>query len=181
MPQSSGGGATLAQQEYLQLAFSRLPGVPVSTSATFVANQAYLQPWEPITGSQSIIGVLTRVLTQSGNYDIGIYSTTDDATFTRVASKGSTAVPAAASVGLNFTSAITLTAGVRYFMGFATDDATMVLASFTANINPSVAAAGYKKATSFPLPATLSTVTALGVSEAQPMLIGKLTNGIAIY
>lgn len=174
--------ATLAQQQWIRSIASLLPGTPVSTSATFsTANMALLMPLEVVTASQSIIGILVRVVTQSGNYDIGIYSTTDNSTFTRVASKGSTAVPAAASVGLSFSSPVTLTAGTMYYLGFAVDNTTTIFATFTANINPGASAVGYTKTASFPLPSSITGASAMSVSEVQPQFIGKMTGGIAVY
>jgi len=131
------------------------PGVG-TTSGTLAANAAYLicfQVFRAVTVSNTII----KVATQSGNIDVGIYSS-DGTTATRLGSTGSIACPAVSVRSVNaLTAGVDLVPGTRYFAAFAADNATAslgIVTGLTPMVNP--ATYGGSIATSFPLPATIT-------------------------
>jgi hypothetical protein len=107
-----------------------------------------------------------RVVTQSGNMDIGIYSDAGSL----FASTGSFAVPAAApSLSRAFAAGagVILVPGVRYWRGFACDNAVAVFLNYVGVQTP--APPGYitsgAVAASFPLPPTIAIPTASPASN----------------
>lgn len=174
----------LAIPEYIN---PRVPigSAPIAARAA-VANQAILVPMEVITANLTLANFIINIGTQNGNYDVGVYSTTDDATFTRVASLGTTAVPAAATrVALGAINAA-LVAGTRYFYAIAFNGAVAAFGSFDAVTTgtPVLNTIGYTKVTSFPLPSSLTSVTAFSANSAPtpgaPLMFGVVTGGMAI-
>jgi hypothetical protein len=144
------------------IAQTHLPGiVSPNIAGALVANTAYLIPIPNVTIPVSVTRLSFYVDTQSGNMDLGIYYSDDEATFTRLFSQGSFAVPAA-GVQVKTIAAQTLTpvAGRRWYYGIAADNAT---ARFYGANPPTVnnfPVGAYLKATSFVLPASLTAMSA---------------------
>lgn len=143
---------------------SRYPTAPTLVGPTLApigggpltANTAYLFP-VAVTVPTTITRLAFYVTGGggTGNVDAGVYYSDDDATFTRLVSKGSTATPAAGAAALTV-GATTLTpvAGRRWYLAFAASSATP---NFADSIY--VVTASFQKATSFPLPASLTGMT----------------------
>lgn len=125
-------------------------------SAYPIANTAYLIPIRDLLIPFAFTRFSFVVGTSSGNMDLGIYSSTDELTFTRVYSTGSFATPAA---GINIktvaTQTITPVTGTRFYIAIAVDNTT---ATFRALDSQGFA---YSKAASFVLPASLTGMTAV--------------------
>lgn len=144
------------------------------SSLAVVANTAYLMPISNVTVTTTLTRLTWALLSVvAGNYDVGIYSSDDEATFTRLASKGSTAQPAAGNIITTIaTATVTPVAGRRWYYGIALSTASSVEAT-----NHSTIAAGgipgYTKAASFPLPASLTAMTAVA-SAALPVIHGAV-------
>lgn len=138
------------------------------------ANTVYLVPIAGLvtpTSISRIIWALTSVV--AGNYDVGVYYSDDEATFTRLVSKGSTAQPAAGNIISTVTpSVLTPVVGRRWYYAIALSTASSVGASaFSATAPGGIP--GYTKATSFPLPSSLTGMTAIGASPL-PVLHGAV-------
>lgn len=140
------------------------------------ANIAFLTPMIPLTADVTITQLIGSIGVQNGNVDVGVYEW-DGTTMTRVVSLGSTACPAAATrVAYNITDT-PLYKGTRYFFALASDSAS---ATFGATTGPALvvpSAACYTKAASFPLPATIASLSA---SSGAVLLYGTVTGGIAL-
>ena len=143
------------------------------------ANSAYLYAFQvhsPLSVSKAYI----QAGTQSGNLDLGIYSSVISAgniVCTRVASTGSTAWPAGGA-GIAFTAPVTLVPGVRYYAAVAADNTTGQLrgnstfgAMLSVAIGPSQIT-GARQATSFPLPAGPFNLTWISISLHFCVLFG---------
>lgn len=145
---------------------THLPGMGSGgVGLNVTANTAYLVP----IGNVVATTPLTRLsfalnVVVAGNYDIGIYSSDDEATFTLLASKGSTAQPAAGNIITTIaTATITPVASRRWYYGLALSTASTVEASsHSATLAGGIP--GYSKAASFPLPASLTGMTAIGLT-----------------
>jgi len=136
-----------------------------SVAAAVTANTAYLCPLPSVYAAQTytrmIWGLVTLV---AGNYDVGVYYSDDEATFTRLTSKGSTAQPAAGNIITAMTSfTITPATNRRWFTGIAFSSGSSILGVGAGAAQPSGVPA-YSKATSFPLPASLTGMTAIGAT-----------------
>jgi len=103
------------------------PRDPSATLATLAANTAYLsliRPSAPIR----IVSLVVEIGGNFGNIDLGIFTSTDDATFTLLASTGPTT-----SVGTNslqtiaLTSAVTLPPGTSYWFAVSADNAIVTI------------------------------------------------------
>lgn len=172
-----GASLAVAQPELLLPMYGGL-SVVYAPGTAFTANTAYLMPFMPLTASVTLSSLVVRVTTSSGNIDWGIYSTTDNATFTKVATAGSTACPGAA---LNTQLALTasLKVGTRYYYAIAADNGTAIMDGFTGS-SPAPLVYGFKKAASFPLPASITTVTNGTTALDMPIAFGRITTGIQI-
>jgi hypothetical protein len=152
--------------------FGIIPPQSQSGAAVFVgANDAYLyavfpQVMAPITVSKIHLGINV----QSGNVDVGIYSLSGT-TLTRVASAGGIACPAVNADGdIALSASVTLQPGTLYYLAIACDNVT---ASFYANLGPpnlqNAPIAGqmiYRFLGAYPLPASLTTTSAVGTIRA---------------
>ncbi len=141
-------------------------------------NQAVLWPMEPLQAGVTVTTLIGSIGVQSGNIDVGIYSY-DGTTLTRVVSLGSTACPAA-SVRVVYNIADTaLSRGTRYYAAIAFDNATATYGRLDISGSPIVQpnGGGFTKATSFPLPSTITTPTTF---QGGPYLLGTLTGGAAL-
>lgn len=166
----------LAAQPYLSPPWYMYMGVP--GSQTMVANTAYLIPMNPLTAAVTLSAISYRLTVQSGNVDWGIYSTTDYSTFTKVASTGSTTCPASANPNVTSLSA-SLKTGVQYFFALAFDNAVAsIYAPVTSGYVPAIL--GYKKATSFPLPSSLTGMTATANASDTFLALGRHTTGMPV-
>lgn len=122
-----------------------------------VANQVYLTPLQGIVTPTAITKFLFGTANQSGNMDLGIYYSDDNATFTRLFSTGSFAVPAAndGAIKTFATQTITPVAGRWWYVALAADNATV-----TYYYNGAAGTMmGYFKTSSFPLPASVTGTT----------------------
>lgn len=161
--------------------WGQAPGAVVAAPSTLTANRAYLVPLPPVAIATAITAVLFQVGIQSGNVDVGLYSTTDWATFTRVASSGSTACPAAA-----FRNAIALSAtlqpGTQYLLAFAADNGVATIGGWSADNGTGIllSEVAYIKATSFPLPTSLTGMSDVAANTTIPLLMGSVTGGQGI-
>lgn len=145
-----------------------------ANNSAVVANTAYLMPINNVVTPTSISRIFWGLITLvAGNYDVGIYYSDDEATFTRLVSKGSTAQPAAGAV-ISTVGATTITpvTGRRWFYAIALSTASSLAVAGSGGLN-SQTIPGYLKATSFPLPASLTGMTAAGVTSI-PVLNGAV-------
>jgi hypothetical protein len=151
-----------------------LPGMAVtSANGALTANQAYLIPIPNVITTTTLTRLTYTVATDSGNMDLGIFYSDDEATFTRLFSTGSFTVPAAGNKTTTIAQqTITPVAGRRWYYGFAADNAT---AFFGVQWDGGARAGvpGYFKITSFPLPSSLTSMTAFGASTV-PVLHGAV-------
>lgn len=141
----------------------------------FGTNVAYLLPMNPLTEDVLVTSLINYIVTSSGNIDLGIYSTTDAATFTRVVSLGSTASPGTGTREYTALTDTPLYRGTRYYFAYAADNNTIRVAGVS-NVGTGIATyAGYSKASSFPLPSSLATLTqAIQVGE----VMGRISGGL---
>jgi hypothetical protein len=145
------------------IAQTHLPGiVSPNIAGALVANTAYLIPIPNVTIPVSISRLGFFVDTQSGNMDLGIYYSDDEATFTRLFSQGSFAVPAAGAPTAKAIAAQTLTpvAGRRWYYAVAADNAVAKFYGANATTVNNFAVGAYFKAASFVLPASLTAMSA---------------------
>lgn len=133
-----------------------------------VANTAYLVPIANVMVPTTITRIGIAIGTSSGNLDLGIYSSDDESTFTKLFSTGSFASPGAGAL-LKTIAAQTLTpvAGRRWYWALAADNATITFA------NMGAITGGYKKAASFALPASLTAMSApVFGTDLGPAIVG---------
>ncbi len=126
--------------------------------SALTANSAYLMPvplFAPTVITRIGFGIGTGGST--GNMDVGVYYSDDEATYTRLVSKGSTATPAASLAQVMTVASTTLTpvSGRRWYLALACSSATPTFS----NAQPVVGAVS--KTSSFPLPSSLTSVSAL--------------------
>jgi hypothetical protein len=125
------------------------------------ANSAYLVPIFGLVTPSIVTRICWTMATLvAGNYDVGIYFSDDEATFTRLVSKGSTAQPAAGNI-ISTIGSTTLTpvTGRRWYIAIALDSASAVgITASTATKTGSIP--GYVKTTSFVLPSSLTGMSA---------------------
>lgn len=132
------------------------------TVAAPIANQAYFARAR-FPKAMLITAMKYGVGAASGNVDMGIYDSTDGgANLNRLASTGSTAVAGASAVQqINLTAALRVYPDKDYWIAIAFDNAVATVARNSVNsfvcLNENVAGI---KATSFPLPTTIATITA---------------------
>lgn len=145
-----------------------------SISTSGVANTAYLVALAPITTPTTITKLRLDIGTSSGNLDVGIYTTVDGANFTRLASLGTTASPGTGVRDFDITDTI-MYPGTRYWFAFAADNNTLDLYRYQGAAIAMASGFGRTKATSFPLPASIATATA--VSTTAPVIYGLVSGG----
>lgn len=115
----------------------------------------------------SVASAFFRVVTASGNIDIGLYSASG-MTLTRLSSTGATACPSAAvTCVLPLTAPVTLYPGIKYYAAISGDNNTFAVSGVDIAGLPTVT--GYPSlrcsvAASYPLPATV-TITADNLGE----------------
>ncbi len=143
-----------AQLDFIQSApLGTENGAAVYTSA----NLAILTRFR-VAKAMTITTMTCFVQTASGSLDMGIYTSVDFTTYSRLGSTGSTlAAGSSVNQAVALTASVTLQPGVDYFLAFASDNTTLSIGRLV-----TVAAiGGYKnqnlsKAASFPLPSTIS-------------------------
>lgn len=141
------------------------PAVNAAALAALTANTAYLLPLVPLTQNRTIASIIVELGGSTDDIDAGIYSY-DGTTFTRVVSLGATAFPGTGKQVLNIDDTA-LTMGTRYFLALSAAGTTATFYSLTsAGVNTIDA---YTKATSHPLPATITSATAAGFSNPTPV------------
>lgn len=154
---------------------THLPGMGSGgVNLNVVANTAYLMPIGNVVTTTPISRLSWGLLIViAGNYDVGIYFSDDEVTFTRLISKGSTAIPVAGNIITSIASSVVVpVAGRRWYYALALSTASTVEAAAH-----STAAAGgipgYTKAASFALPASLTGMTAIGATPL-PVIHGAV-------
>jgi hypothetical protein len=154
---------------------THLPGMG-SSAIQFVvtANTAYLMP----IGNLVVPTTITRIswsltVLVAGNYDVGVYYSDDESTFTLLNSKGSTVQPAVGNI-ISTISSTTLTpvAARRWYYAIAMSTGSTVGGVGTA-AGQGTGIPGYTKATSFPLPTSLTGMAAVGAIPL-PVLNGAV-------
>ena len=121
-------------------------GIGDGVDSTYSANKVYLFPVYT-EAALTVTKVRVYVAVQSGNIDVGIYNTLG----AKVVSSGSTAVGGVGTQNVAIASTV-LTAGTRYFVAIALDNATASLRTANTQGTPysnSISA-------SFPLPASVA-------------------------
>ena len=149
-------------------------GMTSGSTAVGVANTAYLMPMRNIFTDLTVTKLIVQIATTSGNIDAGIYSW-DGTTMTRIVSLGSTASPGNGTKYLDIADTI-IYKGTKYFLAWAADNATIAVSIVGAGIINPTTFGGYTKVTSFPLPATITTLTANSTST-QPVMYGLVSGG----
>lgn len=138
-----------------------IPPGAATISFASVANIAVLilvRVDRPIT----VAKLRVRVQTQSGNLDLGIYSS-DGTTATRLGSMGSTAVAAAGVQTCTLATPIVLSPGTDYYIALAVDNGTVTFYGGAAGASD-IGIIGNRLihfTASFPLPATLTLASAV--------------------
>lgn len=152
---------TIAAGTWLQRVVRLMPEFLGTTGTNFAigANVAVLSPFWVDTPT-TINKIAVNIQTSSGNLDVGIYDDdgTSGAPSTKLVSSGSTASPGTGQRA--FTVAGTVLPPGRYWAAFSCDNGTLAL--FYGQYDWSLAAGikmHFTKASSFPLPATISTPT----------------------
>lgn len=151
------------------------PGYTVQNSF-FSANAAYFSPMEALSADVTITQLIGSIGVQSGNIDAGIYEW-DGSTMTRIVSLGSTACPAAATRVVYNIADTPLYKGTRYFFAWAADNGTVTVSCTIGNGTLSSTTTMYSKTASFPLPATVAT---LSNSSGQIILLGTVSGGLGL-
>lgn len=134
-----------------------------ATSAAFQANQALLLEFRPHRDVSVSSLIWFTGATVSGNYDIGIYT----AAGVRLWSKGSTAWPTASTRVVETVTPTALTAGTRYFLALAGDNATGLFRGLVESFVDQIKSVtgeylSRSVSSSFPLPSTLTVGTTRG-------------------
>lgn len=143
----------------------------------FGTNVAYLTPMQALTEDVLLTSLVNYIVTSSGNIDLGMYSTTDGASFTRVVSLGSTASPGTGTQEFTALTDTPLYRGTRYYFAYAANNNT-IRVSGIANLTTAIAIYnGYSKAASFPLPSTLTVLTQEIIA---PEMVGRVSGGFNI-
>lgn len=140
-----------------------IPSYLIVVPATAVANQVYATRVR-VGRAVTVTTMTIYVGTASGNVDLGIYTSADNGvTLTRVGSTGSTAVAgASANQTISLTTPVTLLPGVDYYLAAAVDNGVASFGQFQTTVAPATALGNLTltKTASFPLPASLATLTA---------------------
>lgn len=132
------------------------------------ASQAKLFLVPYLTGKITVGGMVLGIGTQSGNFDVGIYSLAAPATtLNRIASSGSVPCPAGNNnLFVPFTAGATLDPTIAsYYLALACDNitATFFTAGGSANLasSPIIGGMTYRFTGAFPLPPTLTIASAV--------------------
>lgn len=140
---------------------------PITQSAAAASsgsNQARLYLITTLTGSATVTTVRFGVSVSSGNVDVGIYSLSGT-TLTKLASSGSTACPAGGDASITIASTTLNPTSGPFYLAIAVDNtsATLYSGQGTANMiaSPITGQTMYRFTSSFPLPATLATGSAV--------------------
>ena len=156
----------LAQTAYAAGAFdnpdSMPPAVVSGTAAALTANQAYVAKVR-FPRALRVTGLKYGVASASGNVGVGLYDSTDSGTtLNRLASSGSTAVAGTNAVqSVSFTAAVNVTPNKDYWLAIAMDNAVATVSRGAINSIITFDEVKYAvKATSFPLPSSISSPTA---------------------
>jgi len=144
---------------------------PNAAANTNAANRAWLIVCE-VTQPCTITGIRIGVTVSSGNIDVGLY----DASFSRLASSGSTACPTAnTKATVNFTASAVITPGT-YYLALTADNTTV---TFTRSGLDTIMGLCFQN-TAFPLPTTITpTYTGIGGGDRSFAIVGVVSGGIS--
>jgi len=136
-----------------------IPPWDATATTAGAGNTAYLMALRPLTRSVIATQIVVNLGGSTDNLDVGLY-TFDGTDMTRVVSMGSTAFPGTGTQAFNI-SDTQLNPGNRYFVALAADGTTATWTK-TADTAPGAVGNGlaWSLATSFPLPATISSPSA---------------------
>lgn len=151
----SGGG---------QLPFLSEPPAASSTGVAWPTANAAVFARVRVGAPLRVTRMHTFIGAASGNVDLGLYRSDDGGTtLTRIASTGSTAASGTnAEQVIALTAAVTLVPGIDYYLAMAADNATVTVARQTISSGMAVLGNHYVgKASSFPLPTTVSSLGGL--------------------
>lgn len=128
------------------------------SNQNLVVNQAYLVPIA-VSGFGSITFTAIRfaVTIVDNNIDVGVYYTDNLTTFTRIASSGAITPGATGAQVRAVSGAMALQAGRKFFLGMAGASTSQI--HQISSLMLTATADGYIKASSMPLPATISSPT----------------------
>jgi hypothetical protein len=129
-----------------------------SGGAAVAADTAYLV-WFRVDRPITVAAMEYLCSTAAGNVDLGVYSTADFATLTRLGSTGATAAAGANAIqSINLTAPVLLVPGTDYFAGLVGSSASLVVARNGQFGNLSAATkTALMKTASNPLPASITT------------------------
>lgn len=134
------------------------------SAAAATANRAHLYRIPKLAVAKTITKLSVFIGGASGNLDLGIYTTTDFATFTRLGSSGSTAVAGTNAVQTVSGLSLAVPANVAWFLAVAADNATATFARLGSTSDVALKnypTRAFYKASSFPLPSSLTSMNAL--------------------
>ena len=145
------------------------------------ASLGYLIPMRPFDRRVTITELMVTLGGSTDTIDVGIYSTTDYVTFTRVASTGSLAFPGTDNQHLNITDTV-LDPGTVYYTAISFSGTTATIASLVGTAMPTGvdgSTAGYAYVRlgedSHPLPATMTGMTTENADN--PLIAGVISGG----
>jgi len=157
--------------------FSCPPASVTAFSALSGANRGIFVRLERAMAARTIAKLRLRFNTQSGNYDVGLFSS-DGTTLTRVASMGSQAVPAAGVATNTLAASIVQAAGGDYYATLTLDNAVatfLVGAGIRASDAGGIGGRVYLSVPAvFPLPATVL-ISSLIAGGVIPYIVGGPT------
>ena len=137
-------------------------GTAAVARGALTPNRAYLVPLTPLTQNVTVTALMVELAGSTDSIDVGIYTTTDFVTFTRVVSSGALAFPGTSLQHLDIVDTA-LTQGTRYFFAVAVNGATLTISQIsdlrTGGVDGSSAGVALGKATSYPLPTTITSPT----------------------
>jgi hypothetical protein len=149
------------------IAPTHLAGMVSGTGfSTLAANTAYLVPVANFTNPSSVSRIYFAVGGTSGNVDVGIYYSDDELTFAKLFTTGSFATPAANTLAeKSFTTqSLAPVLGRRWYYALAPDNATATFEVRNSGGTPQIGVPFFTKATSFPLPTSISSATKGGAT-----------------
>lgn len=161
----------IQNQRFLMAEWPR--AITSTTTLTPDANKAYLYPMEPVLANCTVTAISTNMSTSGGNIDLGIYEW-DGTTMTKIASTGSIASPGTGLISTALSAS--LYKGGDYYFAFAADSTTPRVVITNAVITPNIP--NYYKASSFPLPSTITSLSAGGGNTA--VFAAEISNGLNI-
>ncbi len=141
-------------------------------NTTGSANRAFLCPIGPILVPTSLTKISFNCVASASNWDVGIYYTDDESTFTKLFSTGSFAALGTGVQTKSFgAQVLTPVAGRRWYLAIATDSVTNTFRG----TDPNSGLKWYAKATSFALPSSLTGMTTAATVADAPVLHGYAT------